>query len=132
MPLVRISSAQAATKIIAVVMAAATAPGLSQAATLARMTQAGVVTRVVDGDTLWIQLAGRDKPLKVHRASLIENADACPTAGTIVSADPKTGLIISCGTGLLKLEEVQAEGGKRLPAADFLRGHPLEVGTRLA
>ena len=73
-----------------------------------------------------------DKPLKVHRASLIENADACPTAGTIVSADPKTGLIISCGTGLLKLEEVQAEGGKRLPAADFLRGHPLEVGTRLA
>ncbi len=71
------------------------------------------------------------KPLKVHRATIIEG-EACPLAGTIVSADPKVGLIISCGTGLLKLEEVQAEGGKRLPAADFLRGHTLEVGTRLA
>jgi methionyl-tRNA formyltransferase len=29
------------------------------------------------------------------------------------------------------LEEVQAEGGKRISAADFLRGHPIEVGTRL-
>jgi methionyl-tRNA formyltransferase len=68
------------------------------------------------------------KPLKVHRATLLEG-DTCPTAGTIISADPKVGLIVSCGTGLLKLEEVQAEGGKRLPAADFLRGHSLEVGT---
>ena len=69
------------------------------------------------------------KPLKVHRATLLEG-DACPTAGTIISADPKAGLIVSCGSGLLKLDEVQAEGGKRLPAADFLRGHPQEVGTR--
>jgi methionyl-tRNA formyltransferase len=71
------------------------------------------------------------KPLKVHRASILEG-DACPTAGTIISADPKVGLIVSCGSGLLKLEEVQTEGGKRLPAADFLRGHALETGTRLA
>jgi len=70
------------------------------------------------------------KPLKVYRASVIEGA-ACPTAGTLVSADPKTGLIINCGTGLLKLEEVQAESSKRLPAADFLCGHTLEVGSRL-
>jgi methionyl-tRNA formyltransferase len=69
------------------------------------------------------------KPLKVHRASILEG-EACPTAGTIISADPKVGLIVSCGTGLLKLEEVQAEGGKRLPAADFLRGHSLEVGLK--
>jgi len=71
------------------------------------------------------------KPLKVHRASILEG-EACPTAGTIISADPKVGLIVSCGSRLLKLEEVQAEGGKRLPAADFLRGHALEVGTMLA
>jgi methionyl-tRNA formyltransferase len=70
------------------------------------------------------------KPLKVHRATLLEG-DACPTAGTIISADPKAGLIVSCGSGLLKLEEVQAEGGKRLPAADFLRGHALECGVLL-
>ncbi|MBV6499962.1 MAG: Methionyl-tRNA formyltransferase [Prosthecobacter sp.] len=74
-----------------------------------------------------------EKPavLKVHRVSLIEAGDACPAPGTLVSADPRSGLIVSCGAGLLRLEEVQAEGGRRLPAADFLRGHPLETGARL-
>lgn len=71
-----------------------------------------------------------DRPWKVHRASLLEG-EACAAPGTLVSTDPKTGLIVSCGSGLLKLEEVQAEGGKRLAAADFLRGHPLEAGTQL-
>jgi methionyl-tRNA formyltransferase len=64
--------------------------------------------------------------LKVHRAS-IENAEACPASGTIVRADPN-GILVSCGTGLLNLLEVQIEGGKRLPTADFLRGHPLVAG----
>lgn len=72
------------------------------------------------------------KPLKVHRATALPEAEACPLAGTILSADPKTGLLISCGAGSLKLEEVQAEGGKRLASADFLRGHALEVGARFA
>jgi methionyl-tRNA formyltransferase len=68
--------------------------------------------------------------LKVHRAALIENAAACPAPGTIVSADAN-GILVSCGTGLLNLLEVQMEGGKRLSAADFLRGHPLEAGNVL-
>jgi hypothetical protein len=33
---------------------------------------------------------------------------------------------------LLNLLEVQIEGGKRLPAADFLRGHPLQAGDALS
>ena len=33
--------------------------------------------------------------------------------------------------GGLRLEVLQAPGGKRLKAADFLRGHPLPVGTLL-
>ena len=64
--------AQSAIKIIAIIIVATTVPGLSQAATLARITLSGVVTRVVDGDTVWVQLQGRDKPLKVR----IENIDA--------------------------------------------------------
>ncbi|MDZ4286427.1 MAG: methionyl-tRNA formyltransferase [Prosthecobacter sp.] len=74
---------------------------------------------------------GKPAQLKVHHASVIPGAEACPAAGTVLSADPKTGLIVSCGTGLLRLDEVQIEGGKRLPATDFLRGHALEVGTIL-
>ena len=38
---------------------------------------------------------------------------------------------VACGSGLIELTEVQAEGGKRLKAADFLRGHRLDVGTVL-
>lgn len=72
-----------------------------------------------------------DKSLKVHRACVVDGAEACPAPGTVVSADAKNGLIISCGQGLLRLDEVQAEGGKRLPATDFLRGHALEVGALL-
>jgi methionyl-tRNA formyltransferase len=78
-------------------------------------------------------LPGPEKsvPLKIHRARVIPQAETCPAPGTIVSSDPKTGLIIACGEGLLSLEEVQAEGGKRLPAADFLRGKGLETGLIL-
>jgi methionyl-tRNA formyltransferase len=76
-------------------------------------------------------LLPNEKPLKIHRATLIEGAGACPLPGTLVAADSKAGLLVSCGQGLLMLEEVQAEGGKRISAADFLRGHPIEVGARL-
>jgi methionyl-tRNA formyltransferase len=38
------------------------------------------------------------------------------------------GITIGCGEGLLKIEELQMPGGKRLSAGDFLTGHPLQVG----
>ena len=68
--------------------------------------------------------------MKVHRASAIPNAGACPVPGTIVSANAE-GIMVSCDRGLLNLLEVQIEGGKRLTAAEFLRGHPLEPGAIL-
>lgn len=67
------------------------------------------------------------KPIKVWQASLVEEHGV---PGTIVSADV-SGVIMACGEGALRLEILQAPGGKRLPAADFLRGHPLPVGTVL-
>lgn len=81
--------------------------------------------------TFTILPGDKPAPLKVHRARVLPDAEACPAPGTLVSADAKGGLIVACGQGLLSLEEVQAEGGKRLAAADFLRGRPLEVGTVL-
>ena len=41
----------------------------------------------------------------------------CPPPGTIVSMKPNP--VVQCGTGRLKLIEVQAPGRKRMPAADF-------------
>ncbi len=75
-------------------------------------------------------LKDKDAQLKVHRVQAIAEAHACPAPGTILSVDAK-GILISCGTGLLNLTEVQIEGGKRLPASDFLRGHPLQPGDVL-
>ena len=39
----------------------------------------------------------------------------------------KTGLIIACGEGAVEIRSLQAEGGKRMAAPDYFRGHPLEL-----
>ena len=38
----------------------------------------------------------------------------------------KTGLVIACGDGAIEVTSLQAEGGKRMAAPDYFRGHPLE------
>ena len=72
----------------------------------------------------------KEAQMKIHRAQAIANADVCPAPGIIVSANAD-GILISCGSGLLNLREVQIEGGRRLSAAEFLRGHPLHAGDVL-
>jgi methionyl-tRNA formyltransferase len=68
-------------------------------------------------------LAGQT--LKIHFASLSEKSGP---PGEVLPAEP--GLLrIGCGSGSLDLHSVQLEGRKRLPAAEFLRGHPLPPGT---
>jgi methionyl-tRNA formyltransferase len=39
----------------------------------------------------------------------------------------KTGLIVACGEGAVEIRSLQAEGGKRMAAPDYFRGHPLEI-----
>lgn len=51
--------------------------------------------------------------------------------GTVLSADA-SGVRVACGQGQLRLTQLQRPGGKRLGAADFLRGCPLQPGQRLA
>lgn len=47
--------------------------------------------------------------------------------GTVLSAD-KRGIAVACGDGkVLCLTEIQADGGKRMPVADYLRGHPIQL-----
>ena len=38
----------------------------------------------------------------------------------------KTGLKMACGEGVIEIRTLQAEGGKRMAAPDYFRGHPLE------
>jgi methionyl-tRNA formyltransferase len=49
--------------------------------------------------------------------------------GEVLSAD-KLGLCVACGEGVLRVTELQRPGGKRLQAAEFLRGFPLAAGER--
>ncbi|WP_312636469.1 methionyl-tRNA formyltransferase [Oscillibacter sp.] len=47
--------------------------------------------------------------------------------GTVLSAD-KRGIAVACGDGkVLCLTEIQADGGKKMPVADYLRGHPIQL-----
>lgn len=66
--------------------------------------------------------------LKVFAA---EKANGNGEPGTVLEADPKKGLTVACGEGALKLTEIQLVGGKRMKTTDFLRGHVIEVGTKL-
>ena len=62
---------------------------------------------------------------KVFRAHVGDATAKAP--GTILSADKK-GIAIACGDGKsLVITELQADGGKRMAAADYLRGHPIQL-----
>ncbi len=50
--------------------------------------------------------------------------------GQILSVDD-AGVTVACGTGALRLTTLQRAGGKRLPAAEFLRGFALQPGMVL-
>ncbi|MGB7759258.1 MAG: methionyl-tRNA formyltransferase [Bryobacteraceae bacterium] len=63
----------------------------------------------------------RGAALHVWRARPVEAAAGHPP-GALASIKP---LLVACGAGALELVEVQMEGRKRMPAADFANGHRL-------
>jgi methionyl-tRNA formyltransferase len=71
-----------------------------------------------------------NKAIKIWGARIVDGVSATSQPGTVLAAGD-AGVVVACGNGALCLEVLQAPGGKRLPAADFLRGHSLPVGTVL-
>ena len=65
------------------------------------------------------------KRFKVHATAVIEKAHHAEP-GTLLGLT-KTGLQIACGENVIEIRQLQAEGGKRMAAPDYFRGHPLEV-----
>jgi methionyl-tRNA formyltransferase len=63
--------------------------------------------------------------VKVWRAEAVEGGSGSP--GEILQAD-RNGLVVACGSGALKLLELQAAGGKRVDAAAFVAGRALRFG----
>jgi methionyl-tRNA formyltransferase len=81
------------------------------------------------GMTVPLTTAGGIETLKLWQA-VAEPLAQSAEPGTVVQADA-SGVRVACGQGQLCLTQLQRPGGKRLSAADFLRGCPLQVGQRL-
>lgn len=68
-----------------------------------------------------------NKRLKILKATIRPEAldtpsfEACATPGTVLIKENKT-LLVKCGYGELQLDEVQAEGKRRMPSDEFVRG----------
>jgi methionyl-tRNA formyltransferase len=68
------------------------------------------------------------KPIKIWSSE--PQAGHFGSPGAVVRADGGS-LVIACGVGALAVRELQRAGGRRLDAADFLSGNPIETGTRV-
>jgi methionyl-tRNA formyltransferase len=68
------------------------------------------------------------KPIKIWSSE--PEAGHFGSPGAVVRADGGN-LVIACGEGALAVRELQRAGGRRLNAADFLSGNPIETGTRV-
>ena len=69
-----------------------------------------------------------DGRLKLLRAEVAQGAGQ---PGEVLLADPKVGLVIAAGEGAVCVTQLQAPGGKPMSSKDYLRGHPMAVGTVL-
>ncbi|MBE6928218.1 MAG: methionyl-tRNA formyltransferase [Ruminococcaceae bacterium] len=67
-----------------------------------------------------------EKRFKIYAVRPVEGkTDRAP--GTLLALT-KQGLQIACGDGeILMITQLQADGGKRMAAVDYFRGHPIEL-----
>jgi methionyl-tRNA formyltransferase len=68
--------------------------------------------------------------VKFGRAVAASTADGAAAPGTVLGF-VAGGLGIATSDGVLSVRELQRPGGRMLPAAEYLRGHPISVGTVL-
>ncbi|TPK95471.1 MULTISPECIES: methionyl-tRNA formyltransferase [unclassified Mesorhizobium] len=71
-----------------------------------------------------VEIGGRMERLKLLRSTL---SDGVGESGGILD----DRLTVACGTGAVRLVEVQRAGGKPAAAQEFLRGAKIEKGTKL-
>ena len=61
-------------------------------------------------------------PFKIHETRMAEGSGE---PGQLLRLT-KTGLVVACGEGAVEIRSLQAQGGKRMAAPDYFRGHPLK------
>ena len=87
---------------------------------------AATIKNLVRGMTPWPGAYSHvdDKLLKVYR---VQSAAGAGAPGEVLKAG-RDGIEVACGSGSIVIVELQLEGKKRLPAAEFLAGCRLEPG----
>lgn len=91
---------------------------------------ADLVRGQINGLNPWpcVSIPWEGERLKLLRA---RTAEGRGTAGTVLTSNPKDGLTIACAEGAVRILEIQAPGGKRMKAEDYLRGHRIPEGTNV-
>ena len=74
----------------------------------------------------WTRWGG--DPVKVFSPEAVPGAGDAP--GEIVKADPRRGLLVASGRGLLSIREVQPAGRRRMDSAAWIRGRGPKTGDR--
>ena len=65
----------------------------------------------------------RGLTLRIWAATALPEAHTSAAPGSLVGAD-KTGILVSTGAGLLRVQQLQQAGKKVLAASEFLNAHP--------
>lgn len=65
--------------------------------------------------------------LNILNSELANGEGAC---GEVISAD-KRGICVKCGTGAVRITQLQPAGGKVMRAADYVNGRKIKAGDRL-
>ena len=92
---------------------------------------ASVIARRVRAFNPWPVAHGyyRGGRIRVWGADPAGTARAPAGPGNVLSAD-RAGITVACGSGVLRITELQRDGGKRLGAGEFLNGYPITPGER--
>ncbi len=67
--------------------------------------------------------------IKIYRVKITDEVSPAES-GTIITGNHKQGLKVSSGSKVLKVEELQPEGGRRMTAEEYLIGHMIGSGEK--
>ena len=76
----------------------------------------------------WTTLAGA--AVKLFRPTVIAGGPEGASPGTVLAADPESGLLVQAGQGSVQFAEVQPPGGRRMSVTDWINGRRVVAGQR--
>ena len=71
--------------------------------------------------------------VKIYTASVVNNIelnDQYEVGEILPNSSVKTGVFVKCGSGVIKLGQMQLPGGKVLEATQLLNGRKIKVGDK--